>query len=116
MGTFNTKLAGVTYDCPNGTNRQQVIRKYVKVGQRVFLVREPNNQYSPDAIGAWIVHKGFFKNTKYHIGYIANSISCRLAGEIDGGKKVTGRVKDITGGCAGASFGVNIEVNANYED
>lgn len=111
MGTFFTKLVGVTHDCPNGTNRQRVIRKYVKEGQRVFLIREPDNQFDPDAIAAWIVHKGFFKNTKYHIGYISSSISCDLSGEIDRGKRATAQVKEVTGGTGGRPFGVNIEVN-----
>lgn len=116
MGSFDLKLAGVSFNAPDGTDRQKVISKYVKVGQKVFLVCETDNPHDENAIGAWIVHKGFWKNKKFHIGYIPSHLSQRLSGEIQGGKTVQAKVKAKYGGHLDEALGVLIEVKAFYEE
>lgn len=111
MAAFNTKLVGVTKPAPDGTDRQRIIAKFVSEGMILELKPEPENKYDKNAIGVWIHVKGFFSNKRFHIGYISAEIADRLSGEIQGGKEVKAKVKNVTGG-SGRALGVNISIDA----
>ena len=53
--------------------------KKIKIGEKLFLKREPNNKYDENAI------KVFYK--KKHIGYIEKYFAKELSTKIDNGKK-----------------------------
>lgn len=111
MGQFFTKLVGVTSFGPEGTDRQRVIAKYCRKGLSLTLTPEPDNKFDENAIGAWIKVRRFFSTKSYHIGYISSDIAYRLSSEIQGGKDVEAKIKDVTGGGSKA-YGVNIEIKA----
>lgn len=48
--SIHTKIRGVTKENPDGANRQQIIEQYCRRGDALFLVREPNNPFDPNAI------------------------------------------------------------------
>lgn len=75
-----TKVAGVTFDNDNGTNRQDIIGIYAKEGDTVALVPEPDNPYDANAVGVWLERKGMFKNKRFQIGYLSRTFAATHRG------------------------------------
>ena len=67
MSIFTTKVVGSTYKNPDGLNRQQII-KMCKAGERIKLIREPNNPRDVCAIGV-------FRESGEQIGYLAKHVA-----------------------------------------
>ena len=111
MGKFYSKVAGVTHKGPDGTDRQSVIAKHIKVGSKLEAIPEPDNKYDKNAIGLWFTKKGFFSSSRFHIGYIDADKADRLSGEMQRGKEVLITVKDITGGGKKA-LGLNLIIDS----
>jgi hypothetical protein len=101
--TFYTKVAGVTKKNSDGERRQSIIKE-LSAGDRVNLIREPDNRYDPNAIR---VDSSFG-----HIGYIpADTAANNLASQMDRGHKVYAVISEITGGEQGKpTRGVNLEI------
>jgi hypothetical protein len=102
--SFYTKVAGVTKENPDGERRQKIIKE-LEAGERVILVREPDNKFDPNAIR---VDSGFGQ-----IGYIpADTAANNLASLMDRGHKVKAEISEITGGVAGKrTRGVNLQIS-----
>jgi hypothetical protein len=99
--TIFSKVSGVSYENPDGVSRQEIIDQLCYEGQRLLLVREPDNPYSQDAIGVWI---GF------QIGYVRTELAEGLAAHIDAGGAVHASITGITGGSEDKpTLGVNVE-------
>ncbi|MGP0565103.1 MULTISPECIES: HIRAN domain-containing protein [unclassified Nitrospina] len=87
--SFALKVVGVTYQNHDGTNRQNIL-KNCKSGQKVKLVREPNNKFDKFAIAV-------FTLDDKQIGYLPKG-DAKLANHIDRGGKTNAVIKEITGG------------------
>ena len=89
MSIFATKVVGATYKNPDGINRQQII-KMCTTGEKIKLIREPNNPYDVCAIGV-------FRESGEQIGYLARHVAAypELAYHMDIGGKVSVKVKKI---------------------
>ncbi len=87
---FNTRVAGVSYKNPDGTERQEILLR-LDPGDIAGLVREPDNPHGSDAIAVVDPHYG-------QLGYIPGHIATRLADELDSGKTGFARIVEITGG------------------
>lgn len=87
--TFALKVSGVTHFNKDGTNRQDLLKK-CKAGQKVKLVREPDNPYDKFAIAV-------FTEEGQQIGYLPKG-DVKLAIHIDRGGRVKANIKTITGG------------------
>jgi hypothetical protein len=89
MSIFATKVVGSTYKNPDGINRQQII-KICTAGEKIKLIREPNNPYDVGAIGV-------FRESYEQIGYLARHVSAypELAYHMDIGGGVSAKVKEI---------------------
>lgn len=111
MEHFYSKVAGVTDNTPDGTNRQKIIAKYVKVGTKLKAIPEPNNEFNENAIGLWFTKKDFWGRKRIHLGFILDDIACRLSGEMQNGKEVEVTVKDITSS-SDKSLGLDIIIDA----
>ena len=105
--TFYSKVAGVTKNNDDGTSRQEIIQEELKVGDMLFLDREPHNSYDRNAIA--VVTSDFDKK----IGYINSDLASRLAPLMDRGSFIDCHVADITGGGPRQSYGVNIRLTVN---
>lgn len=105
--TFHSKVAGVTKKNDDGNSRQEIIRKELKVGDMLFLDREPKNPYDRNAIAV------VTSDNEKKIGYINSELASRLAPLMDRGHFIDCCVADITGGAPGESFGVNIRLTVN---
>lgn len=80
---FHSKIAGAS-------NYQDAI-KHCKAGERLWLVREPNNPYDRNAISVW-------NQGKELIGYIGKDLAADLAGQMDRGQWIEVTVSELTGG------------------
>ncbi|MCC8538060.1 HIRAN domain-containing protein [Xanthomonas axonopodis pv. poinsettiicola] len=71
MGTFNTKVVGVTASNANGISRQVYIGKFCRIGMPVMLKREPKNPYDSNAVAVFITARVLiFFSAPVQIGYL----------------------------------------------
>ena len=89
MSIFTTKVVGSTYKNPDGLNRQQII-KMCKAGERIKLIREPNNPRDVCAIGV-------FRESGEQIGYLAKHVTTfyELSDHMDRGGQLYAQVCKI---------------------
>jgi hypothetical protein len=100
MERIFSKLSGVTHHNADGTDRQDIIAELCYEGQRLLLLREPN-QFSYDNIGVYIA---------YQVGYTNPEIAQLLAPFMDEGGRVEAHITSITGGTEDKpTRGVNVE-------
>ncbi len=93
---FNTKVVGVSFE-----GRQSRLTT-VRSGDRLELVRQPDNPKDPNAIA--IVFGAL------QLGFVRRQIAARIAPQIDSGERYTARVLDVTGGGDGKHVGLNVYV------
>lgn len=79
-----TKIAGVTF------GDRQHICKNLYIGAKLDLIRDPENEYDPNAIGV------YYKNQQ--CGFIPKDKTANLAIQIDSGKEFEAKVLNIKGG------------------
>jgi hypothetical protein len=87
---FFSKLVGVTHLNEDGSPRQAIIKE-CRSGERLRLVREPNNQYDPCAVA---VHR----LTGEQLGYLSRDVAAEIAPRLDRGSPVDVEVAQVTGG------------------
>ena len=87
-GEFLSSVAGEAHQNPDGTWRQDIIRRCA-TGDPVELVPEPENPYDQHAVK--VEHRLGL------IGYIPSASARRFAREIDNGYIVTSSIHEITG-------------------
>lgn len=105
-GEFLSAVAGEAQRNPDGTWRQDIIRRCA-AGDPVELVPEPGNLYDPNAVK--VMHDLGL------IGYIPRANAARFAMEIDDGCIVTSSIHEITGGDKG-TLGVVLRVRVEDPD
>jgi len=89
MPIFTTKVVESNYKNPDGINRQQIIKMCV-AGEKIILIREPNNPHDVCAIGV-------IRESGELIGYLAKHVSNypELAYHMDMGGEVSAKVEKI---------------------
>lgn len=90
-------VAGTGFKNNNGSDRASIIRKYVREGTKVFLVREPDNKYDPNAVAVYITTGGLFGlgARKKQIGYIKAKRANVIAKKLDAGESIFGFVRSF---------------------
>lgn len=108
---FHSKIAGVTYNCPQtGMPRQEIIRKFLRPGTVLNPITEPDNHHSDTAVALWLRHG----NTDYHVGYVRDETSDDVFAALQQGKDVSVLVTEVTGGSSGkTTMGANILIGWN---
>ena len=91
-----SKIVGVTFD-----NRQDGI-KSLSVGQRLILIREPENPHDCNAIKVWT-------EDGYGLGYISANLAEQFAPAMDKGIEYSCEVMSLTGG-GDLNHGANIKI------
>lgn len=89
-------VAGTAFENHDGSSRSEIIRKYVKNNQTIYLRRESSNDYDENAIAVYIcVPKlfGMFGASLKQIGYIKAGTAKSLAKKIDSGEQVNAFIK-----------------------
>jgi len=102
MSMYKEKVVGVTKSNSDGSSRQKIISS-MSEGDKVFLIRDPENPYGSNAIEVW-------DSKKRQVGFIEKFRSDELAPQIDKGYKVEAWVDKIMGGDSGRNFGVLISI------
>ena len=89
MSIFATKVVGATDKNPDGINRQQIIKMCI-AGEKIKLIREPNDSHDVCTIGV-------FRESGEQIGYLAKDVAAypELAYHMDIGGEVSAKVKKI---------------------
>jgi len=105
--SFVTTVAGVTHD-----GRQRIVAR-CSVGERLTLVRDPDNRFDKGAIK-------IMRLNGEQLGYVPAHVSrggdpSGLAFQMDRGDSFQCRISSLTGG-DGLNLGVNIEVTEYGED
>lgn len=86
---FYTKIAGVTFDNDNGTNRQELLR-LSKPGDRLFLVPSPN-EYNDTAV------KVMSDSLNEQLGWLKSELSEEIFNWIKDGNEYSAEISEITG-------------------
>ena len=97
MVQFHTKVVGVTFD-----DRQTYIKK-MKIGDKITLKRDKENQYDPNAIMV-INYQG------NHIGFISKDLSKQMAPNMDKGINYIASVSNISEEGDQKVIGVNLVI------
>ncbi len=93
---FYTKVVGVTFE-----NRQEIISSMYE-GQPLKLLREPNNEYDPNAVKV-ITGSGL------QVGYLNAKLAKHFSPLLERGEEYQALVSQITGG-KDRNYGVNIVI------
>lgn len=99
--SFFTTVAGVTFE-----GRQRIVTR-CSVGERLILVRDPDNRFDQGAIKVLRVNGEQLGFIPEHVSRGGDSSG--LASRMDRGEKYLCRISDLTGG-GGKTRGVNIEI------
>ena len=89
MRRIVSKIAGITYNNYNGTNRQLILQR-CHTGERLSLEREPDNQYDSNAIGVC-------RENGEQLGFLNQNLASQLAPELDRGYNSIVELTEITG-------------------
>ena len=98
---IRSKISGVTFPNPDGSDRQAIIRRHVRDGMSLRAIPEPKNPRDKHAVGLWVLAGRRWRQ----IGYIGSELAHDLRGE-----SLQVNVLERTGGGRGMSYGVNIEI------
>jgi hypothetical protein len=114
VGSIHTKIRGVTFENPDGANRQQIIRQWCHSGDALFLVREPNLPTHPNAIQVRrIVYSDVPDKPRLgeQLGYVSHDLAEELAPKMDhDGFVLFAWIMEVTGGEDDKNLGVNIQL------
>jgi len=101
---FYSKVVGVTHANADRSQRQQIIAQ-CEQGERLRLVREPDNPHDPNAVAV-------VRLSGEQLGYLSSDLACEIAPRLDRGSRVDVEVAQVTGGewFSDRSYGVNIKI------
>lgn len=100
---IRTYIKGVTYENPNGSSRQNILRGCQK-GDILTLVRELDNPYDSNAVKVCLSSKeksGFLsrilggKAVAKQLGYLSKYLASRIAPLMDKGVPVYAEIRDF---------------------
>ncbi|MCB0173886.1 MAG: HIRAN domain-containing protein [Anaerolineae bacterium] len=103
--TFYLKVAGVTFDNPDGINRQEIVKR-ARAGQPVLLMWEIDNPYSDNDSAVAVFTPG-----GHQLGYLPDGH--RLEHQVERGV-ATATIKGVHGGGFGKSYGCTLNIHIWY--
>lgn len=90
---FYSKIRGVTFPNPDGTDRQKIIKQYCRPGQFLKLARVPTNEH-PDAIAVLVNINP--NSPKYlQIGHLGSEVAGEIAPLLDRDGLVVVQINEI---------------------
>ena len=109
---MKTKIAGVTFTDPkSGRDRQEIISRYVRAGNKLKLKLEKNAHAEGGAAVAVWLQRGCVRRRRFHIGYLSEERKWEIIPALQRGMSYTAMVSDVTGGTRQHStHGVNIVI------
>lgn len=92
------KVVGVTFDNPNGTSRQEAISK-VRLDSKIWLRREPENEYDPNAIAVFTeiieLSDRSYGSLEVQLGFLSGEDAQNMAVLMDSGIQFEAVVEQI---------------------
>jgi hypothetical protein len=93
---IETWVAGVTFDNPDGSSRQEIIDRFCIVGSPIDVRLDPKNRHSDTAVGLWTQARGFFGLGKgRQIGFVPEEYSKTVWTYLQNGWTASGRVLKV---------------------
>lgn len=113
---WHTKVVGVTFNNPDGGDRQHLIRTIVRDGAPAHLVAEPSNPHDANAHGVWVDYRYWllFKR-RAQIGYVSAWAAKDIASKKRTGHTFTAEVASVVHGDAGESVGVVLKITETFQ-
>jgi hypothetical protein len=105
---FSLRVVGERFDNEDGTSRQAEIEQ-MAVGDKVDLVREPDNPHDPSAVGV-------YSDRGIRIGFLGADRCGWVGSKISRGMDVRAAVERIGPAGQAGHRGVVIKVNLHGED
>lgn len=109
MRSFYTKVFGVSFQNPDGSDRQHILAEldeaYANGSFPLQLKREADNPHDNMAIAV-------LSPTGQQIGYLSRSVASNIAPLMDKGSNIEAAATQITGGWP-YHYGVNIQVTVS---
>ena len=110
--SFDSYVAGVTFNNSDGSARQAYIRKFVKAGMPATLKREPDNKHDPNAIAVWVTATFLFGliREEIQIGYLPADLAQELAGPVSSGGRISATVSETEPFGEDGQIGVRLRI------
>lgn len=105
---FHSKIAGVSHKNLDGSNRQEIIKKYAKAGCDLIIMPDISNPVDKNALGLWI---DIGRKQLKQLGYISHELAPEIRQAKATGHQVAIEISNITGGSKSkTTYGVNIRI------
>ena len=101
--TIMSKVVGVSYNNPDGSDRQTLIRKFVDPYSEVILEHDLENQYSQNAVAVFVFDSTY---NQQQIGFLSEDLAFRFHNQLD---NIECYIEEVTGEDKG-TLGVNIRL------
>lgn len=107
MQTFICAVVGESFNNPDGTPRQTIIKHHVEPGMYARLEHEPDNPHDENAVAVYV--------SGFQIGYLKRDVAQRILTQLeDFGVDAT--VHGVHGGEDGQLLGVTLEIQIENDD
>ena len=108
---MNTKIVGVTFPNPDGSSRQQILKRMRRAEceyEAVYLEPEPDNPHDKNAVKVLNI-KG------EQMGYLSSDLAADILKMLSEGKEFSAVITSFTGGEKDKPIvGCNIEITTSY--
>jgi len=101
LGTFDSKIVGVSHDNDDGTSRQGILRR-CRAGEHLTLKHTPVQQ---DKNGVSV-----FRLNGEQVGWLSRELAASVAPYLDAGARLDVTITTVTGGEGGDFLGCNVAV------
>lgn len=108
MRSFHTKIVGVTFDNPNGQNRQEAIRDLYVHHPTPFVLGielDRDNPYDQNAVAV-------YSPNGEQLGFLSKGVANQVSKWLRSGMDIRATATQITGG-RGYNYGVNLLISEN---
>ena len=106
--TIPTKVVGVTFLNPDGSDRQRIIAR-CRPGADLALVHEPDNPHDDCAVA--VRRKTRRGQPGDQLGHLNARLTGEMVNHVAAGRLFSCTLRFVTGGRAGESYGANIDIN-----
>ncbi len=112
--SFHTKVVGVTFRNEDGSDRQDIIRRYCREGDELALSSEPENPHADHAVAVYWTKRGWFGGVKaLQLGYLSDDSGAaqEVFDHVEAGGAGEAQISDVPGGTRDKpTLGVNIRI------
>jgi hypothetical protein len=96
---WHAKVVGVSFKNADGSDRQQLIRRFCREGSEVQLRAEPDNAHDTNAHGVWVEWREWFVlKRQAQIGYLSTYNAQDIASKKRTGHSFKARIATVLDG------------------